>query len=111
MKRKLINGKEIAVIVLVFVASLGVFFYYKNAPVKKIAKITVNGEVFKEINLSENTETYVLDIQSEGKTAHILVDKSKIGFINHECPDGICETAGMLSTHLQTAVCLPLRVS
>lgn len=111
MKRNLINKKETAIIVLVLLVCLCVFLYYNSDNGNNVAVITVNGEVYKEITLTGNQDEYVIDIESLGKTAHIKVSKESIGFINHECPDGICENAGMLSNQMQTAVCLPLKVS
>lgn len=111
MKRKLINKKEIVIIVLVLLACCGVFLYYGTRRNDRIAKITVNSDLYKEINLSTNKDEYVIDVLSNGKTAHIKVSGDKIGFINYECPDGICQNSGMMSSPLQTAVCLPLRVS
>lgn len=111
MERKLINKKEIGLIVLVLVACLAGFLYYGITSNEKIAKITVDGEIYREINLSRNRDEYVLDIHRGDKAAHIKISGDKIGFIDHECPDGICENAGMIGTSLQTAVCLPLKVS
>lgn len=111
MKRSLINKKEIGIIVLVLLACCSIFLYYCTSNDAKIAEITVNGSVYRTINLSEEKNEYIIDIPSQGKTAHIKVSFNSIGFINHECPDGICENAGMLTSNLQTAVCLPLKVS
>lgn len=111
MKRSLINKKELAIIVLLLLVCGGIFLYYGTNRSEKIARIMVNGEIYREISLSENHDEYIIDIPSQGKAAHIKVSGNSIGFINHECPDGICENAGMLSSELQTAVCLPLKVS
>lgn len=111
MKRSLINKKELAIIVLLLLVCCVIFLYYGTDRTKKIAKIMVNGEIYKEIDLSDNHDEYIIDIPSQQKAAHIKVSGNKIGFINHECPDGICENAGMLSSELQTAVCLPLKIS
>lgn len=111
MQRNLINKKEIVVIVLVLLVCCLVFLYYGNNHSAKIARIMVDGAVYREINLSSNKGEYIIDIPSGGKTAHIKVSGDKIGFVNHECPDGICENAGMLRSEMQTAICLPLKVS
>lgn len=111
MERILINKKEIWTIVLVLLACFVTILYYKSLNGEKIAKITVDGNLFSEINLSKNKEEYVIDIQSQGKMAHIKVSKDSIGFIDYECPDGICQSAGMIKSELQTAICLPIKVS
>ncbi|MBQ5850737.1 MAG: NusG domain II-containing protein [Lachnospiraceae bacterium] len=111
MNRSLINKKEIAIIVLVLLVCFCTFLYYETKNNDSIAIITVNKEIYRKIDLTDNKDEYVIDIPSQGKYAHIKVSGNSIGFIHHECPDGICENAGMLSSPMHTAVCLPLKVS
>ena len=109
--RKLIRKKEVIIIALVLVISIIALGYFGMSKGNKIAKIYVDSKVYKEINLSKHKGTECIDIESNGKMAHILIEDEAIGFINHECPDGICENAGMLKSNTQTAICLPLKIS
>ncbi len=111
MAIKLINKKEIYIIVTVLLVCALAILYYANTGQKRIAHIYVDGEVYKSIDLNTSDDMYINIPREDGKFANIKVVDGEISFYDHQCPDGLCEAAGGLSSPLQTAICLPFSVS
>lgn len=70
------------------------------------ARITCNGELYTEIDLSAVTETYVLELPTDPK-ATVTVAPGSICFSQAECPDQICVRTGVLTQAGDTAACVP----
>jgi hypothetical protein len=103
MQFKLISKKDIAFIFLVFI-------YVNQKSSNVIATITKDREVIYQINLSKVEEPYEIEIPGECP-AVILVENNAISFEKASCKDQICVHTGKISAPLQSAICLPAKIS
>lgn len=102
------DGILIAVILLIC-AGIYWFAVGRNTN-ERIAKIIYDGQMVREVDLSNHHGEEVIELMSDDKVT-ILVQEDTIGFIEHRCPDGLCEKTGMIKNPMQTAICLPFKVS
>ena len=72
--------------------------------------ITVDGEDYKRINLSDTTHTEQIEISGQ-YTNIIEIKDGSASFIYSDCPDKDCIKTGRLSKNHTFAACLPNRVS
>lgn len=106
-ERKLLGRVDILLIALLLALCVGlcVPFLLKKGDVT--AKIIYDGEVVKEINLSENEEHFTLKV---GR-CEIEIDKHEIFFSDSPCPDKVCINAGRLKKSGEFASCVPEKVT
>ena len=72
-----------------------------------VAKVYVDGELQKELPLSEDCETL---IESEYGTNRVIVSGGKVFVTDADCPDKLCEKSE-ISQSGRSIVCLPNRLS
>ncbi|MGN1098388.1 MAG: NusG domain II-containing protein, partial [Clostridia bacterium] len=88
------NIKWIAVFAALCAVCAGVIAYrYFTAGDGRTAKITLNGEVIKTVDLSV-TEPYEFDVESGGGYNRIRVENGRIAVIDADCPDRLCVKQG-----------------
>ncbi len=92
-----------------FLAALLSYIYGASAHSPLKAEITVNGELYKTVYLTDATEEIIV-IQTD-PVVTLSVCGGQIAFINALCPDRMCEKRGALKSAGSTAVCLPARVA
>lgn len=77
----------------------------------KYAYIYQDGDLIREIDLTENKEAYEFTIEYSSDTESgyntILVDNGKIGISDADCPDKTCQHMGMISSTHFPITCLP----
>ena len=71
------------------------------------ALIYVDGELYREIDLSSVEESYTLPV-GEGNV--LLIEAGRVSMQSAECPDKLCVKQGY-ATVLQPVVCLPNKVT
>lgn len=105
---KILTGVLIAVILL----SAGVLVWRKlNPQSAQIAKITQNGQVLQEIDLSQVKEPYSFVIEGEnGALNTVQVEPGRICISEASCPDQVCVHQGWISDGSEPIVCLPNQV-
>ena len=77
----------------------------------KIARITQNGEVVAEIDLSKLTGPYTFPVDGENHQWNsIVAEQGRIRVIEASCPDQVCVNQGWISDSTLPIVCLPNKV-
>lgn len=97
------------VVLLCFVLSL-VFLFDSRNQQDVTAVISVEGEVYHQVKLSDVEEPYEVRVNGE---VPVIISLSPQGvcFSHSDCPDKLCVNTGVLTHSGQSAVCLPARVS
>jgi hypothetical protein len=101
---------KIVLILLLLAAAISAGFLLlrqkeENHPV---ARITLDGEVWEEIDLSAVKAPYTLQVEGkDGLTNTILVEPGQIQVQRADCPDQICVHQGVISDGTVPIVCLP----
>ncbi len=76
-----------------------------------VARITLDGELVKEIDLDEVVVPYSFTLTgAHGLTNTILVEHGRISVRAASCPDQICVHQGTISDGTVPIVCLPNRL-
>lgn len=98
----------LALLVLIAAASAA-FLLLRPAPADHpVAKITLDGVVIDEIDLTQVTEPYSFSVEDgAGHSNTILVEPGRIRVTEADCPDQICVRQGFISDGTVPIVCLP----
>ena len=76
-----------------------------------IARITQNGELVAEIDLSKLTGPYTFPVDGEdGQWNSIVAEPGRIRVLEATCPDQVCVNQGWISDSSLPIVCLPNKV-
>lgn len=92
-----------------FLAAVCILIYQQQAAdTGKAAAIYQDGKLIREVSLddSQNPYTFTID-SSDGGYNTICVGDGKIGVIDTDCPDKICQDMGMISGTAYPISCLP----
>ncbi|ATO50407.1 NusG domain II-containing protein [Brevibacillus laterosporus] len=76
--------------------------------VHKVAKITVNNQLYKTIELTKEEQTIKVDTE-HGQNI-LKVHDYGIEMVEADCDDKVCLSFGFITDPSQTIVCLPHRV-
>ncbi|MCI3919429.1 NusG domain II-containing protein [Paenibacillus sp. TRM 82003] len=102
----------IAIVAFVAAASLIFYFYNdKNAESydgKTYARITVDGELFDEVELKEEEQR--IEIRTDRGYNLLVASGGGIRMAEADCPDDLCLLMGEKRRVGETIVCLPNRV-
>ena len=102
------NAKIILILLLAAaVLSVGIIFMQKNQTPSPVARITLDGELIREIPLDEVEESYSFVVDSESGSNTILVEPGRIRVSEADCPDQVCVSQGFISDGTVPVVCLP----
>lgn len=74
------------------------------------AEITIEGDFYKSIPLSEHSGEEVIKIKKDNHFNKIMIRDSKVLMIDADCPDSLCVNQGKISEVGQSIVCLPNKV-
>lgn len=109
--RGLLAGILLLVIVLISIL-LMLFLPSHRANDSLVATISKNGEVVRQINFKDVTESYeILLTDEEGHRNVILVTPTSISMKEASCPDKLCVKMGTSGASLLPIICLPNQVS
>lgn len=100
----------ITVIIALIIIISGAFLIYQNitAAPGRYAVISQNGEVIRQIDLSDSQESYTFTVETaDGGHNTIQVENGEIGVIEANCPDKVCQKMGMTSSTVYPISCLP----
>ena len=97
------------IVLLVFVLSLVFFIGGKNQQ-GITAVISIEGEVYHQVKLSDVSEPYEVTVEGEVPVV-ISLSSQGVCFSHSDCPDKLCVNTGVLTHSGQSAICLPARVS
>jgi len=77
----------------------------------RTVQILQDGEVVREIDLSQVTERYTFTLTaSDGGTNTVEVQPGRIRVLDADCPDRICVEHGWLTDQAAPIVCMPHRL-
>ena len=74
------------------------------------AEITIDGEFYKKIPLSENSGEQEFNVKTKGGYNLIKIKGQSVAIIDADCQDKICERPGFISKPGESLVCLPHKV-
>ena len=102
---------KIWIVVLLAVVLLGLlgFFALSHLGGGTIAVITVDGQEYKRIDLSQVTESYDIEIDTKYGHNTVHVAPGRIAVTQADCPDGICVAQGAIDRGGVPIICMPHR--
>ena len=104
-------SKDAKIILILLLAaailSAGFILVQKKQTPSPVARITLDGEVVREIPLDEVEEGYSFTVESGAGTNTILVEPGRIRVSEADCPDQVCVNQGFISDGTVPVVCLP----
>ena len=105
------NAKVILLLLVLAGAACAAFLLLRPAGAGTVARITLDGEVVDEIDLSAVTEGYTLTVEGPGGFSNtIRVEPGRIRVEAAGCPDQVCVHQGYISHGSVPIVCLPNRL-
>ena len=97
-------------LLLALLALGGVFLARRLSAPAVVARITVDGELYREIDLRAVTFPYEFEIETEYGCNTVRVEHGRIAVVSADCPDKICVQRGFAEDSLLPIVCLPHRL-
>lgn len=94
-------------IALITVAVISLVLWLIPKPQGGTVIISLNGEVFREVSLNENS---VIPIETEFGKNTVVIEKGEVFVTDSNCPDELCEK-DRISKSGESIVCLPNRLS
>lgn len=105
------SAKGIAALLVLLLAGSAAFLLLRPKEEGQVARITLNGKVVQEIDLSRVEQPYTLTLEGPGGFSNtITVEKGQICVSKAGCPDQICVHQGYISDGTTPIVCLPNRL-
>lgn len=97
---------------LALVLSITALWYqHRSAAEGRKALIYQDGAVVQEVPLTGIDEPYTFTVEYPGGGYNtIRVEEGRIGVVDTDCPDKICQDMGMISSTLYPISCLPHRL-
>lgn len=89
-----------------------VFYVYRRVaavPERKMAVVSVNGEVVDVLRVNASDEPYERVYRTDGGSNVVRVEDGAVSVISADCPDHDCVRRGRLSRPGDTSACLPHR--
>ncbi len=99
--------------IVIFAALLifGLLFYYIVGDSDgTVAVITLDGEVYEEIDLSKVVAPYDIEIKTDYGLNIVHVQPGAIGVIQADCPDKVCVNTGSITGGGIPIACVPHRL-
>ena len=98
----------LAALVLLAAGSAALLLLRPAGEAHPTARITLDGELVREIDLTEITQSWSFTVEGKtGLTNTILVEPGRIRVSEADCPDQICVHQGFISDGTTPIVCLP----
>ena len=105
------NAKVILLLLVLAAAGCAAFLLLRPAGEGVVARVTLDGKVVEEIDLSAVTEGYTFTVEGPGGfTNTIQVEPGRIRVREAGCPDQVCVNQGYISDSTVPIVCLPNRL-
>ncbi len=95
---------------LALLSTLGLVLARRYSSPAVTARITVDGELYREIDLRAVTIPYEFSVETEHGSNTVRVEHGRIAVISADCPDKICVQRGWAEDSLLPIVCLPHRL-
>lgn len=105
------NAKVILLLLVLVGAACAAYVLLRPAGTGVVARITLDGELVEEIDLSAVTQAYTFTVEGPGGfTNTIQVEHGRIRVLEAGCPDQVCVNQGYISDGTVPIVCLPNRL-
>lgn len=105
------NAKVILLLLVLVGAACAAYVLLRPAGTGAVARITLDGELVEEIDLSAVTQAYTFTVEGPGGfTNTIQVEHGRIRVLEAGCPDQVCVNQGYISDGTVPIVCLPNRL-
>lgn len=72
-----------------------------------VAEIWSGGEMVRRVDLAAVALPYEFEVEYDGKSNTVRVEKGQISVVHADCPDKICVNQGAISNSALPIVCLP----
>lgn len=107
------NIKWITIFSAMIAVCAAVWSLRKNLTAESVvARITQNGTVIDEINLSDVGEPYEFEVKApDGGSNTVRVENGRICVTYADCPDKICVNQGYIDNSAAPIVCLPHKLT
>lgn len=94
-----------------FILGVGAFLLLRSGDMGgRTARITLDGELYKEIDLDAVALPYDIRIETELGYNIVHVEHGAISVIEADCPDQVCVRQGKISGSLVPIACIPHRL-
>lgn len=105
------SAKVTAALLALLLAGSAAFLLLRPKGEGQVARVTLDGKVVEEIDLSRVEQPYTLTLEGPGGFSNtITVEKGRICVSKAGCPDQICVHQGYISDGTTPIVCLPNRL-
>lgn len=100
------------IVLLLLVLSLAaLLFQHLGAVQGQTADIYQDGTLIRTIDLNGIEQPYTFTLEApDGGYNTIRVEDGKIGVVDTDCPDKVCQNTGMISDSAYPITCLPHRL-
>lgn len=92
---------------LALLSVLGLLLARRFSSPAVIARITLDGELYREIDLRAVTFPYEFVIETPQGSNTVRVEHGRIAVVRADCPDKICVHRGFADDSLLPIVCMP----
>ena len=92
---------------LALLSALGLLLARRYASPAVLARVTVDGELYREIDLRAVSFPYEFTVETAHGSNTVRVEHGRIAVISADCPDKICVQRGWAEDGLLPIVCLP----
>ena len=105
------NAKLILLLLVLAGAASAAFVLLRPAGGGTVARVTLDGAVVEEIDLSSVKESYTFTVEGPGGFSNtIQVEPGRIRVAEAGCPDQVCVDQGYIADGTVPIVCLPNRL-
>lgn len=105
------NARILLLLLALAGAACAAFLLLRPAGEGTVARITLDGAVVEEIDLSAVTQGYTFTVEGPGGFSNtIQVEPGRIRVLEAGCPDQVCVHQGYISDGTAPIVCLPNRL-
>ena len=105
------NARILLLLLALAGAGCAAFLLLHPAGEGTVARITLDGAVVEEIDLSAVTQGYTFTVEGPGGFSNtIQVEPGRIRVLEAGCPDQVCVHQGYISDGTVPIVCLPNRL-
>ena len=109
-----IKKADIFVIFLIIISSFLIYIFTNklqrgNDSSSKKVVITVDGKIFKEVELKENTNLDI-DVNTQYGNNEVHIENGEVHMHESNCKDKICMKMGKISLPGDSIICLPNRL-
>ena len=103
MRTKVIAGLLVAAVA----GSAAFILLQRGRAPAPVARISRDGVLLEEINLSRVDEPYSLTLEDESGRNVLSVERGRVRVSEADCPDQVCVKQGWVSNGAAPIVCLP----